>query len=45
MYYEPNIAATAVRQGSIARAAVAGGLLSLFLWSMIIAATLRVVGH
>ena len=40
MYYEPNIAAAAVRQTSIARVAVFGSLLSLFLGSVIIAAAL-----
>ena len=45
MYYEPNIAAARVRQTSIARVALFGSLISLLLWSLIIAATLSVVGH
>jgi hypothetical protein len=44
MYYEPNIAAARVRQTSIARVAVAGSLISLLLWSVIIAATMSVIG-
>ena len=45
MYYEPNIAAARVRQTSIARVALFGSLISLLLWSLIIAATLSLVGH
>ena len=45
MYYEPNIAAARVRQTSIARLALFGSLISVLLWSMIIAATLSVIGY
>jgi hypothetical protein len=45
MYYEPNIAAAAVRQTSIARVAVVGSLLSLLLWSVIIAAALSFIQY
>ncbi len=40
MYYEPNIAAAPVQQNTFARAALISGLLSLLLWSAIIAVAL-----
>jgi hypothetical protein len=43
MYYEPNIAATRAPVDPIVRAALVGSLLSLLLWSVIIAIALTLI--
>ena len=45
MYYEPNIAAAAVRQYSIARATLFSGFLSLLLWFALIAIAVSLLGR
>jgi hypothetical protein len=45
VYYEPNIAAAQTGKRPFTRAALVGGLLSLVLWSMIVAIGASLISH